>query len=217
MRLLITLSFLTLFAFFAFGPAGELGLASSRAEIDPRDIDRAATRAVLGDPPRIDIAGNAMSCQECHGIFESKPETERVLNQHQEIVLSHGMNDRCFNCHHNEDRNSLVLAGNKPLAYSESEKLCASCHGPTFRDWTKGIHGKTLGSWDPASPDHRRLRCTECHDPHRPAFQPIAPLPAPRTLRMKATSPEAKEHHGKRNPLRIHRDNSESSPLSEQH
>jgi len=83
-----------------------------------------------------------------------------------------------------EDRNRLVLDGGQTTTYDKVNQLCAKCHGPTFRDWQKGMHGKTVDFWRRDIGKPRRLGCTECHDPHAPAFARTAPLPGPRTLRM---------------------------------
>jgi len=208
MRLLIPIIFLVLTAWFSLGSgSGELPVGW-RARVSAEDIDRGAARPVMGDPPRISMAGFEMACDECHGIFDSGSENGAPRKQHLEITLEHGLNARCTNCHARENRNRLVLPGEREIPYAEVVQLCASCHGPTFRDWSAGTHGKARGSWDMASPERELFLCTECHDPHHPAFRPMRPLPAPRTLRMRAT--ERDEGHvgqHEHNPLRPHRGN----------
>jgi hypothetical protein len=81
--------------------------------------------------------------------------------------------------------------------------LCAQCHGTTYRDWQRGMHGKTMGSWDKSSGKQRRLLCTECHNPHAPAYGRLAPLPGPRTLRMNAG--DEKDHQEGADPSPLHR------------
>jgi hypothetical protein len=80
--------------------------------------------------------------------------------------------------------------------------VCAKCHGPAYRDWQKGTHGKTLGSWQ-AGDSRRRLGCTECHDPHSPAYPRIVPLPAPTTLRMGDQDIIRREDEPDQSPLRF--------------
>lgn len=204
MRLLITAAFLVLAAWFALGSGSGQAPTGVRVNIDPADIDRAFTRELMGDPPSMDVAGMQLTCQDCHGIFDSGLEESEVRQQHGDIRLEHGLNARCFNCHSREDRNYLVLAGDVQVPFAEVQRVCAGCHGTTFRDWEKGIHGKSRGSWVVGSPEHQRMVCTECHDPHHPAFRPIVPLPAPQTLRMKATERNPVHIvHDERNPLRI--------------
>ncbi|MFT7485376.1 MAG: hypothetical protein ACI9F9_001226 [Candidatus Paceibacteria bacterium] len=212
MRIFIPLIFLVLAAWFILGSGSGAVPSGVRAEISPADIDPAESRRVMGDPPSSLMGGVEMSCDACHGIFESGLEESERRQQHLEIKLEHGLNARCFNCHSRENRNRLILPGSVEIGFAQAEQLCASCHGPTFRDWSAGIHGKSRGSWEIGSPARRLMLCTECHDPHHPAFRPVAPLPAPETLRMHAT--ERNPIHraaGKRNPLR--RQRSSSAPL----
>lgn len=160
----------------------------------------------MQDSPRIPGGAVELICQECPGIFDSALEESPTRQQHLNIRLEHGLNARCYNCHSREDRNFLVLAGEQQVPFAEVERVCAGCHGTTYRDWQRGTHGKTRGSWDPSSPEYSRMICTECHDPHHPAFRPIAPLPPPQTLRMKATERNpVHATHDERNPLRLRR------------
>jgi hypothetical protein len=111
------------------------------------------------------------------------------------------MNDWCFNCHDVAERERLVLQDTTTVMFVEVPVLCAQCHGTTYRDWQRGMHGKTTGSWDKASGNQRRLLCTECHNPHGPAYGKLVPLPGPNTLRM---TPEGGEENdgGIASPLR---------------
>lgn len=203
MRFLITVTFLALAAWFALGSGSGQVPAGERARIDPADIDRSLARAVLGDPPLIEVAGFEMSCQDCHGIFDSKLEIDAEVRQHGHIQLEHGLNARCYNCHSREDRNYLVLAGDVQVPFADVQEVCAGCHGTTYRDWERGMHGKATGSWEIGSAERSLRGCTECHDPHHPAYQPMEPLPAPRTLRMRATQRDPLHQvHDERNPLR---------------
>jgi hypothetical protein len=58
-------------------------------------------------------------------------------------------------------------------------RLCAKCHGPHFREWEMGIHGRVNGYWEARLGPQEYLNCIDCHDPHRPRFQGIAPVSAP--------------------------------------
>ena len=159
-------------AWFVFGSHDSVPPRTEPAVVGAAAIDPAPLRTVLGDPPRIDIGGYMQTCSECHDIFESRPDAEVNLLQHQHIVLDHGLNDRCYNCHSEEDRDKLVLHGEREIGYDEVETLCAKCHGPTFRDWERGMHGRTKARWDAAPGATERLLCTECHDPPRPGLRP---------------------------------------------
>ncbi len=173
---------------------------------DPVAVSRAdiawPLRAVPDDPPTIVVAGFTKKCMECHSLFTSAPDTPLRLSQHRNIVQGHGMNDRCFNCHDNADRNSLVLPDGSTIGFREAPRLCAGCHGLTYRDWQRGMHGRTIGSWDTSRPEHARLTCTRCHDPHAPAFDDMAALPGPDTLRMGEPHEPVHDPGSKRNPLR---------------
>jgi hypothetical protein len=188
----LIVGFLGLAAWFLRGsPPVEIPPAVSPA-IPARAISPAPVRNAQFGTPVVTIGGFERPCMDCHRLFESREETPRRLTQHRDIVLDHGLNDRCFNCHDREDRNRLALRGGRTVAYSNVPRLCAKCHGPTYRDWQLGMHGKSLGQWNPRSPGQRRLQCSECHDPHAPAFAPMRPLPGPNTLRM--GEPVDKEH-----------------------
>jgi len=169
---------------------------ASRLSTEPR-------RTMMSDPPLIRIGSFEQRCSDCHGIFDSDVVDPPVeLQQHTHIELRHGMNDRCYNCHGRDDRNKLLLHGGIEIGYDQVEMLCAKCHGTTYRDWEAGMHGRTVGSWDKSSGNQRRLKCTECHDPHRPAYDPIVPMPGPNALRQGVQNPNgAHEHHGPQSPL----------------
>ncbi len=191
--------FLILAGWFAFRPDRPVELPEM-VHIDRAAITSEAPRPFKSDSTML-VAGFDKKCQDCHQLFRSNPNTPTRLNQHANIVQAHGMNDRCFNCHDLENRNLLALPGGATLTFAESARLCATCHGTTYRDWQAGTHGRTTGSWDVTSGNQRRLSCTECHDPHAPAFGPMVLLPGPNTLRMGEIN---RGHGGQRrhNPLR---------------
>jgi len=143
-----------------------------------------AWRENLTDPPTIKIGTLVQRCNDCHALFKNIREEDRQLTQHTHIELRHGTNDACLNCHDHRDRERLTLRGGDTVGYGSVEQLCAQCHGPIYRDWQSGAHGKTVGFWDRDQGDPIKLTCSQCHDPHSPAFAPIEPLPGPRTLRM---------------------------------
>ncbi len=179
--------------------------------IDPAHLSIAPRRKILHDPPTINIDGYDRTCKDCHQMFPPRDDPPRALLQHSDVVLNHGINKQCRNCHDTKDRNRLVLRGSEMIGYNDVEVLCAKCHGPTYRDWQHGAHGRTNGYWDASRGVARRLRCTECHDPHNPrvpAMDPVVPLPGPDTLRMgrdhivhRENEPD-KHDDGLRDPLR---------------
>jgi hypothetical protein len=185
--------------FLFFSPQADIPRTEIR-EVDLEQIKPGALRTPLLDASKAMVGGLNHSCSECHKVFTSR-EGKHELLQHKEIVLKHGMNARCLNCHHGESRDNLVLHDGTLVAFDQSPRLCSQCHGTVYRDWQRGMHGKTMGSWDAASGKQYRLSCSECHDPHSPAFPAYVPLPGPSTLRMGDQSHKA-EPKQKHSPLR---------------
>jgi len=201
-RALIAVLFFLLTGWFLADPDPGIPPVEPTPTIDPSALSTAPPRVRLLDPPTVTIAGIEQRCTDCHMIFPSRRVTPDRLYQHTDLVHDHGMNDRCFNCHALENRDKLVLHDGTEIGYDQVEQLCAKCHGTVYRDWQAGTHGRTQGSWGMDSPDQWRLTCSDCHDPHSPAYEPMAPLPGPRTFRMGPVHP--REVHDERNPLRRH-------------
>ena len=177
----------------------EYGDTPPRVKVPAEAIAPRPLRRSLGDPPVVDVGGFEKKCSDCHELFETRDADPGTLLQHTEIVLDHGLNDRCLNCHSREDHDELVTYDGTVVGYADSTRLCSKCHGTTFRDWERGVHGRTMGSWDASSGEQYRLRCVDCHDPHSPAFDPIETLPAPRVRGYRPPG----EHHAQenKNPL----------------
>jgi hypothetical protein len=123
--------------------------------------------------------GWAYDCMECHRTFQTGWEIGRERVEHKHIAMNHGMNEYCANCHHPENKNAFVWYDGSELPEAEVVALCAKCHGPQHRDWKAGVHGRRNGYWNADMGPQTRLRCIQCHDPHSPAFKPIAPKPPP--------------------------------------
>jgi len=154
--------------------------------------------------PEIELAGYTYRCSDCHRLFPSPPETVRSLTQHRHIVLKHGINTRCFNCHHLTNRDVFVDDWGREIPWDRPQLLCAKCHGPVYRDWLNRSHGRTEGHWDERFGALRRRKCIECHDPHQPPFPPMPPALAPDTLRMGDQTSTATHPPGD-DPLRLGR------------
>lgn len=154
--------------------------------------------------PEIQVAVYTYRCSECHNLFPSPSETLRPLTQHRDIVLKHGLNDRCFNCHHPRQRDAFVDDMGQPIPWDDPPRLCGKCHGPVYRDWLHGVHGRTNGYWDTTRGPSDRRKCVECHDPHAPAFPPMVPAPGPHTPRM-GRQEGGHIHEDSKNPLLIYR------------
>ena len=171
------------------------------SQVNAKELIVAPRRIAMSDPPMILVDGKSQTCNGCHRIFDSAHPSGQMPNFHPSIQLAHGMNDRCVNCHDPSNRERLSLRNGTTVSFAQTPQLCAQCHGTVFRDWERGTHGKTLASWKAASPEQRRLNCNECHDPHSPRYDPIAPLPGPNTLRMGEQSNVAHDNEGKASPL----------------
>lgn len=173
------------FAVYLFMSSRHVDLPSAPTPVvTPAQITIAPPRTALGDPPIVTIGGYAQRCNACHKLFKTRDHPDRPRVQHLNITLRHGLNNRCLNCHDRENRERLTLRNGDTVIFPEVAMLCAQCHGPVYRDWTRGAHGKTLGAWSPEVGQQRKLICTECHDPHSPAYPPYVPLPGPHTLRL---------------------------------
>ena len=159
--------------------------------------------------PEAHFGHRTYACSICHTRFSAVIEPKPDLYFHRSIVLQHGRNDRCYNCHDPNHMNALIDDWGQEISYDQPQMLCRKCHGEVYRDWLNGAHGRTNGYWRPslapASTQPARLRhvCDECHNPHRPPFQPMQPAPAPRTLRM-GPQPFGPEHPATVDPLRVY-------------
>jgi hypothetical protein len=147
-------------------------------------------------PPRntksLDLVRNGWTynCMECHKLTQARWHYDRPMNEHKDIRLEHGNNRFCLNCHHPTNRNAFVDYDGAEIAQGNVVQLCAKCHGPIYRDWQAGVHGRQNGFWNAQMGDKTRLRCIQCHDPHRPKFQPTKPLPPLRYPPRAAHPPE---------------------------
>jgi hypothetical protein len=146
-------------------------------------------------PARLGLVRNGWryDCMECHALRSSKWHYGRLLNEHQGVELDHGNNRFCLNCHHPTNRNAYVDYDGTEIPQEDTLQLCGKCHGTTFRDWQAGVHGRQNGYWDPAAGEKTRLRCVQCHAPHRPKFPDMQPLP-PLRYPPRAAHPPAAMH-----------------------
>ncbi len=117
-------------------------------------------------------------CNDCHSELEPNTQRRELVEMHDDLLFDHDSENRwCLACHNTYDRDSLRLADGKLLGFNESYKLCGQCHGPKYRDWRIGIHGKRTGEWNG---EKQYLLCVHCHDPHSPRFKRLKPEPPPR-------------------------------------
>ena len=125
-------------------------------------------------PPISDL----FPCSQCHADMEVNPRRRILTDMHDDIIFNHDSENRwCLACHDAKERDSLKLASGITIPFTNSYLLCGQCHGPKYRDWRMGIHGKRTGEWNGKK---QYLLCVHCHDPHSPGIKPIEPMPPPK-------------------------------------
>ena len=162
--------------------AGEPAAAPAASARRPAGIER--VRAPAG-PPRVDTgrldrAGRPVqvACSTCHA-GASETEVVQTGGQldafHQDLTFVHG-DLSCLSCHDPNDYDRLRRADGAPVAYPEVMLLCGQCHGAQRRAFEHGAHGGMTGYWDLSRGDRERNGCTDCHDPHAPAYPQVRPV-----------------------------------------
>jgi len=142
------------------------------------------------------LGGFRMPCVECHRHLGPAPKDPSLQGPgpHKYVVLNHGENNRCFNCHHPspDQYGSFTAHDGSVIPVATVEELCGKCHGPHYRAWKRGAHGQRSGHWDPALGWQSTAHCNECHDPHQPYFKSPPTLSGPRTLRGELSSDQSR-------------------------
>ncbi|MBL6763997.1 MAG: hypothetical protein ISQ14_03505 [Verrucomicrobiae bacterium] len=151
-------------------------------------LKRDAEGLVTVSTNHADLVYSRLNCVACHGTDEGVELTWDHDDQlvipaaHAQPPMRHGRfgrNNDCFNCHIREQLDKLRTRNGAVFDLQDSTPLCASCHGPAYRDWELGIHGRGNGHWDRRAGETVKLDCTACHDPHSPAFPSVKPGPSP--------------------------------------
>lgn len=186
--------FLVLAVTFVVDFWGQIQPVRENAPIDARFLAHRTVRDPLDGDLRLKKAGFLYNCNDCHQHFVRPEGAGNLIAEHSEIQLSHGDNDRCLNCHNPENLESFVDHDGSMIEAGASEQLCRKCHGPKYRDWVVGVHGRPNGYWDETRGESKKATCVACHDPHSPQFEPIEPAPAPRERRGPAHVPESLDH-----------------------
>jgi hypothetical protein len=159
--------------------------------VDTNFLSTATVRRSYADLVRAKEDLSDFDCYGCHEKGKAPPlrfDTNQNLiipAEHKDIVMghgSHGRNNNCFNCHNETNLESLQSRDGRQLKFSDSPQLCGSCHGPTYRDWEAGIHGRTSGYWNRDLGAMDRKVCVNCHNPHSPRFPGRPPAPGPHLL-----------------------------------
>jgi hypothetical protein len=119
-------------------------------------------------------------CASCHTKPVAKPQREGISQRwsHLNIQLTHGQTTGldCQSCHNYNNFEQLQLQNGKTTTFDHSYELCRQCHFQQANDWAGGAHGKRLAGWR-----GKRVinNCTDCHNPHAPAFDQRIPLKSP--------------------------------------
>lgn len=138
--------------------------------------DVTTNKSYTTPPPNI-FSSPFFPCSNCHA-KQKTDRTKRVPSAHPDkIITGHGEPERwCLDCHNADDRDTLMLITGEKITFDQSHRLCGQCHGTIYRDWKAGVHGRRTGYWNGAK---EYLLCAYCHNPHKPRFQSIKPMPAP--------------------------------------
>jgi hypothetical protein len=189
--------FLGLAAAFIVDPWGHPPVHRSIPLVDTNFLSMATARQSYAELIRLGEDLSDFNCYACHEKGIPPPlrfDTNQVLiipPEHANIVMGHGSHNRnnnCYNCHDELNLEQFQTRDGRTLKLIDSTPLCGSCHGPTYRDWEGGAHGRTGGFWHRASGETTRRNCVECHDPHAPKFPGREPAPGPHPLHSLAPS-----------------------------
>ncbi len=168
------------------GDTSGMACYSCHDQKSPPVVKYDANHRVVLPKEHADLIISMRNCVECHSASDPVkldytadgaviiPEAHRNL-----AAMSHGQNENCYTCHEQKQLDRLHTPEGTELKFEEATLLCAGCHGPTYRDWNAGIHGRTSGYWDRKAGPITRQQCTSCHDPHAPRFTGLIPMPGP--------------------------------------
>jgi hypothetical protein len=159
--------------------------------VETQFLDTATIRKSYAELIRTKADLSDFDCYACHE--KGKPPVLRfdaqhnlvVPKEHEDVVMGHGSHNRnnnCFNCHDEQNLELLQTRDGRQVKLAESPALCGSCHGPAYRDWEAGAHGRTGGYWDRSAGAMKRQICVDCHNPHHPKIPPRKPAPGPHLL-----------------------------------
>lgn len=161
--------------------------------VDVAFLDQTAWRKSYADLVREKADLSDFKCYVCHD--KKNPPVLKFDEQHNVVIpdehaesikMGHGTHNRnnlCFNCHNESNLLTFSIRDGNELKFDESSRLCGSCHGPNYRDWEAGAHGRINGYWNHQLGEFRRLDCVNCHNPHSPRIPTRHPAPPPHLLR----------------------------------
>jgi hypothetical protein len=156
------------------------GLFGVRTEHQPETTRDYPSRALIPDVEAVllaapEIDDEYLPCVDCHADQPTDREVRELEDEHEENEVIHG-DIWCLHCHDGDNVGSLHLADDTLVDFEDSWRLCTQCHAKKLPDWRAGVHGKRTGHWR-GTKEYRT--CVVCHEPHAPAFAPLAPKPPP--------------------------------------
>lgn len=187
----LVLAFLSLALGFIFNLWGHPAKNEPIPLVDLKFTETNTVRMSTADLIRTGGDTSGTECYACHDkkvAIKLKFDAENNVilpKEHEDIVMGHGShkrNNNCFNCHDETNLELLQTRDGRQVKISESTQLCGSCHGPTYRDWEAGVHGRTSGYWKRDKGPIDRKGCASCHNPHSPPFPGRQPAPGPHAL-----------------------------------
>ena len=188
-------AFLGLGALFVANLWGHTAPPAAIPSVDKTFLETTPWRSSYADLVKAKEDLSDYDCYACHEKDKPPPirfdDKHRIIipKEHANITMGHGSHDRnnlCYNCHAETNLLTMQVRDGRELKFDNSTPLCGSCHGPTFRDWEAGAHGRTSGHWDLSKGPMQRLACVNCHDPHAPRIPTRPPAPGPHPLRERA-------------------------------
>lgn len=183
--------FVVLAVGFVFDPGGRESPLPPIPLVDPEFTVGQTVRLSIAEQLRQGASPDDWDCYICHEEDTPPPlhfdEEHNVIvaEEHSDIVMGHGRhkrNNNCFNCHDEQNLLMLQARDGSELPLAGSTPLCGSCHGPVYRDWEGGAHGRAQGYWDESLGERIRQDCVSCHNPHSPRFPKRLPAPGPHPL-----------------------------------
>ncbi len=168
----VSVVFALLTLLLAFGPIQFRSPFTIPDSISNSVTDITPVRMPLATP-EYRVGAFTYRCSECHRTPTGQT-AGHEFTKHNDVILAHGINTRCLNCHHPVNREAFVDDFGEEIPWQQPQLVCAKCHGPVYRDWQHGSHGRINGYWDRSQGEQVRLKCISCHDPHRPPFQPLS-------------------------------------------
>lgn len=189
----LTATFLVMAGLFLADLWGRPAPLPKIALVDTAFLDTKPWRQSYADLVK---AKEDLSDFDCYGCHDKKKPPVIEYDANHNIVLpkehanleplahgSHNRNNVCYNCHNDHNLLTFQARDGRELKFQDSTALCGSCHGPTYRDWEAGAHGRTSGYWDRSKGEAVRLNCVNCHNPHSPAIPTREAAPPPHPLR----------------------------------